>query len=158
MNCCSSKQIIVETSNGTIRGSKMKSKQGKKIYAFRGIPYGKSPTGNLRFRRSEPCENWEGVRNCTKEAKKAYQPNVLSPESCFRDGGEDCLYLNVYTKVRKNKIKGAEQCSNEYSNIFLQILIFIFDSWQFSKPNIIRIFLYKYFRILVFKNHLKYLN
>ena len=30
----------------------------------------------------------------------------------------------------------------EYSNIFLQILIFVFDSWQFSKPNIIRIFKY----------------
>ena len=30
----------------------------------------------------------------------------------------------------------------EYSNIFLQILIFVFNSWQFSKPNIIRIFEY----------------
>ena len=29
-----------------------------------------------------------------------------------------------------------------YLNIFLQILIFVFDSWQFSKPNIIRIFEY----------------
>ena len=102
MKCCPSKQIIVETSNGTVRGSKMKSKQGKKIYAFRGIPYGKSPTGNLRFRRSEPIESWEGVRNCTKEAKKAYQPNVMSPGSKIRFGGEDCLYLNVYTKVGKN--------------------------------------------------------
>ena len=34
------------------------------------------------------------------------------------------------------------QCTNEYSNIFLRILIFVFDSWQFSKPNIIRIFEY----------------
>ena len=29
-----------------------------------------------------------------------------------------------------------------YLNIFLQILIFVFNSWQFSKPNIIRIFEY----------------
>ena len=29
-----------------------------------------------------------------------------------------------------------------YSNIFLQILIFVFDLWQFSKPNIIRTFKY----------------
>ena len=29
-----------------------------------------------------------------------------------------------------------------YSNIFLRILIFVFNSWQFSKPNIIRIFEY----------------
>ena len=84
----------------------MKSKQGKKIYAFRGIPYGKSPIGNLRFRRSEPCDNWNGVRKCTKEAKKAYQLNALCPEcDLCRDGEEDCLYLNVYTKVRKNEAK-----------------------------------------------------
>ena len=42
----------------------------------------------------------------------------------------------------------VNQCSNEYSNIFkysnifLRILIFVFDSWQFLKPNIIPIFEY----------------
>ena len=52
----------------------------------------------MRFRRSQPSEPWEGVLDGRKEAKKAYQPNVLMPESCFREGGEDCLYLNVYTR------------------------------------------------------------
>ena len=58
---------------------------------------GKPPVGDLRFRRSQPSEPWDGVLNGTKEAKKAFQPNVLMPESCLREGGEDCLYLNVYT-------------------------------------------------------------
>ena len=34
------------------------------------------------------------------------------------------------------------QCTNEYSNSFLQILIFVFVLWQFSNPNIIQIFKY----------------
>ena len=98
MRCCRKEEIIIETRNGSIRGSEMKSIQGKKIYAFRGIPYAKPPIGDRRFRRSEPCDSWVGVRDGTKEARKSYQPNVLMPASPFRDGGEDCLYLNVYTK------------------------------------------------------------
>lgn len=95
---CKDPDIIVKTENGKVCGSEMKSKQGKKIFAFRGIPYAKPPTGNRRFRRSEPGDPWTGVRDGTREAGKSYQPNVLMPGSPFRDGGEDCLYLNVYTK------------------------------------------------------------
>ena len=70
---------MVETERGAIRGSKMKSKKGKKIFAFRGIPYAKPPIGNLRFKRSEPYGSWEGTLDGTKESKKSFQPNVLSP-------------------------------------------------------------------------------
>merc|ERR1719320_296327 len=106
--------ILVETENGEIRGSKMKSKKGKKIFAFRGIPYGKPPTGKQRFKRSEAFGSWEGTLDGTKESKKAYQPNVLSPKSPFIQGGEDCLYLNVYTKKIRNQNGGeipqTEEC------------------------------------------------
>ena len=61
------------------------------------IADGQPPVGDLRFRRSQPSEPWEGVLNGKKESKKAFQPNVLMPESRLREGGEDCLYLNVYT-------------------------------------------------------------
>ena len=95
---CRRPDIIVKTRNGPVCGSEMKSKQGKKIFAFRGIPYAKPPLGDKRFRRSEPGEPWSGVKDGTREANKSYQPNVLMPGSPFRDGGEDCLYLNVSTK------------------------------------------------------------
>ena len=84
----------------------MKSKKGKKIFAFRGIPYAKPPVENLRFRRSEPFGYWEGTLDGTNESKKSFQPNVLSPKSPFRQGGEDCLYLNVYTKVCRHHNDG----------------------------------------------------
>ena len=99
MACSKQPAIIVDTAQGSVRGSKMKSKLGKKIFAFRGIPYAKPPLGELRFRRSEPAAAWRGVLNCRREAKKSYQPNVLLPDSPFRDGGEDCLYLNVYSPL-----------------------------------------------------------
>jgi hypothetical protein len=51
-----------------------------------------------RFRRSEPYGAWRGVWNGTREANKSLQPNVLLPESPLREGSEDCLRLNVYTK------------------------------------------------------------
>ena len=84
----------------------MKSKKGKKIFAYRGIPYAKPPLGSLRFKRSEPFGSWEGTLDGTKEAKKSFQPNVLSPKSPFRQGGEDCLYLNVYTKQMRQANDG----------------------------------------------------
>ena len=34
----------------------------------------------------------------TRESKKCQQPNVLVPGFPLLEGGEDCLYLNVYTK------------------------------------------------------------
>ena len=111
MACLKQPAIIVDTAQGSVRGSKMKSKLGKKIFAFRGIPYAKPPLGELRFRRSEPAAAWSGVLNCRREAKKSYQPNVLLPDSPFRDGGEDCLYLNVYT--RRHERHGDGPISDE---------------------------------------------
>ena len=66
----------------------------------------KPPVGDLRFRRSEPCDPWEGILDGTKEARKSFQPNVFLPESAFREGGEDCLRLNVYTKAYHNSGDG----------------------------------------------------
>jgi len=112
----------VETERGEVRGSKMKSKKGKKIFAFRGIPYAKPPVERLRFKRSEPFGSWEGILDGTKEAKKSFQPNVLSPKSPFREGGEDCLYLNVYTKQIRHQKDGPVP-QNEEQN--LPVVVFL---------------------------------
>ena len=91
--------ITVETKTGAVRGSTIKSRTGKRIFSFRGIPYATPPVGSLRFRRSQPVAAWSGVLDGTRESKKCLQPNVLAPDcSLLMEGGEDCLYLNVYTK------------------------------------------------------------
>jgi len=40
---------ILNLSQGQIRGSILKSRNGREFKAFQGIPYAKSPTGDLRL-------------------------------------------------------------------------------------------------------------
>lgn len=41
---------IVQIHQGKLRGAIEKNMNGKDFYAFRGIPYAKSPVGALRFK------------------------------------------------------------------------------------------------------------
>lgn len=44
-------KIVVSVNEGQIRGIKQVSKfSGTEFYSFFGIPYGKPPIGNLRFK------------------------------------------------------------------------------------------------------------
>ena len=54
--------------------------------AFKGIPFAQPPVGALRWREPQPVKPWSGVLRATDYAK-----------SCAIEGGEDCLYLNVWT-------------------------------------------------------------
>ena len=99
--CLGKKSPMVVTSLGTVEGMLMTSKEGKRIFSYRGIPYGRPPLGNLRFKRPEPANSWSGTLNCKREVKKCLQPHVLFPDKRYMDvGSEDCLYLSVFTKAR----------------------------------------------------------
>lgn len=51
--CCQENaRPIVNITLGSIVGSILKSDNGRDFYAYRGIPYAKPPTKNLRFRVS----------------------------------------------------------------------------------------------------------
>jgi acetylcholinesterase len=43
---------VVTTSQGDMRGIKMRSRNGRNFYAFLGIPYATPPVGALRFKVS----------------------------------------------------------------------------------------------------------
>ncbi|KAI4493117.1 hypothetical protein M0802_009667 [Mischocyttarus mexicanus] len=63
-------------------------------FAFRGIPFAKSPIGKLRFKDPLPPEKWIGIRNGSKFGNVCAQMDKVSNEVI---GSDDCLYLNVYT-------------------------------------------------------------
>ncbi|XP_069696452.1 juvenile hormone esterase-like [Periplaneta americana] len=86
----------VTLKQGRLRGHVLKSRKGRPIYAFQGIPYAKPPVGDLRFKAPQPPEPWEGVLDATKEGAVCVQRG-LSPLDLTVRGDEDCLYLNVYT-------------------------------------------------------------
>jgi len=41
---------VVQLDQGKLTGSSLKSRNGREFKAFQGIPYAKSPTGDLRFK------------------------------------------------------------------------------------------------------------
>lgn len=64
-------------------------------FAFKGIPYAEPPVGALRFRNTIPHRGWAGVRDAEEHGE-----HCASSRGWFGEGiggGEDCLFLNVYT-------------------------------------------------------------
>lgn len=84
----------MRTNVGSLRGVREFSNLFNSFYAFKGIPYAKPPTGNLRYRNPEPFPAWEGIRDARSHGN-------VCPFMSF--GDEDCLFLNVYTQNLNKK-------------------------------------------------------
>jgi para-nitrobenzyl esterase len=79
---------IVTTSAGAVRGAQASSGA---VLAWKGVPFGASPTADLRWRPTQPVAPWQGVRDATKFGAKCMQPGDKGVE-----GDEDCLTVNVW--------------------------------------------------------------
>ena len=80
---------------------------------YLGVPYAKSPVGELRWKAPQPMEAYEGVYQAVRFPSKAMQGEGAVPQwdKDFYDDpnyipktNEDCLYLNIYVP------KGAKDC------------------------------------------------
>lgn len=93
-------QTIVSTKQGAVEGY---VSNGTVI--FKGIPYAAPPVGELRFRRPQEHEPWEGVLGCKEFGSSCPQADLGSMDFYGREFydqpmpalSEDCLYLNVWT-------------------------------------------------------------
>jgi para-nitrobenzyl esterase len=95
--------VRIET--GLVSGIKSDSSD---VTAYKGIPFAAPPVGDLRWKAPQPGKPWQGVKVCDvfgpspMQAKPVpfmvYTPEFLIPEQPI---SEDCLYLNVWTKVKK---------------------------------------------------------
>ncbi|KAL9703203.1 hypothetical protein quinque_006721 [Culex quinquefasciatus] len=88
------KPPVVHTGLGSIRGSVLETRLGQKFFAFRGIRYAEAPTGSLRFRAPWPVSPWNDTLDASGDGPMCPQPAI--DES---DVSEDCLRLNVYSRV-----------------------------------------------------------
>ena len=97
---------IVKTENGLVRGF---PGNNTRISVFKGIPFAQPPVGQNRWRAPQPCEDWEGIKDCYKFGPIPYQdqPAVGTDIYCKEwhvdpdiDRDEDCLYLNVWTNAK----------------------------------------------------------
>jgi para-nitrobenzyl esterase len=88
---------VVETTAGKIRGV-----LARRVYAFKGVPYGASTAGPMRFLPPARPQPWTGVRDTLDYGLRCPQPQAARvPEFIIMDRrepmGEDCLCLNVWT-------------------------------------------------------------
>ena len=93
---------IVKTKYGDLQGVQ---KQNHTV--FRGIPYAKAPTGNLRWKAPREPDSWEGIREAkvfgnrsmqgVSEPGSFYHKEFFSDEDFMPAMSEDCLYLNIWT-------------------------------------------------------------
>ncbi|XP_008180697.1 esterase FE4 [Acyrthosiphon pisum] len=89
---------VLQLDQGKLTGSSLRSRNGREFKTFQGIPYAKSPTGDLRFKDPVPADPWIGILNATTEPQVCIQKNLFYYQQAdILVGAEDCLYLNVYT-------------------------------------------------------------
>lgn len=109
---------VIETKDGAVRGQlKATNFNGKPYYAFQGIPYAKSPVGELRFKVSdsnrtsfavitvsiqyiqapEPIESWAPKTIDAFQYGNACM-QISSPKTKYGKS-EDCLFLNIFVPV-----------------------------------------------------------
>ena len=79
---------VVATAAGAVRG-----RIEGDVAVWRGIPYAAPPVGELRWREPQPVPAWDGVRDAASFSSTCVQ---ISTSNALEDGGEDCLYLNVW--------------------------------------------------------------
>jgi len=77
------------------------------VAAYKGIPYAKPPTGDLRWRPPVPVSAWDGVRDAGEFGYACLQPPP-QPTSIYSGGlatlSEDCLTLNVWAPPGARKL------------------------------------------------------
>lgn len=90
----------VKTKYGIVEG-----REAGGMLQFFGIPYAKTPTGELRFRPPVAPDSWDGVRKAWNYEARCPQPRTPNYVGHYMVGdyldgppeSEDCLYLNIWT-------------------------------------------------------------
>lgn len=88
----SSDLSVVVTNKGSIKGTVAEGYR-----QFLGVPYAAPPIGKLRWAPPQPAAPWEATLDAKSLRSKCTQMTWVPPRTT--QGGEDCLYLNIYTPV-----------------------------------------------------------
>lgn len=121
------KSVPINTKLGPIVGTEVTSQFGYKYTGFQGIPYGRPPVGELRFRDPEPAEPWTHPLQANTESM-ACQRDIIFKRTA---GTEDCLHVNVYTKNVPPSDETTQSSSTSSSSTILQPVMVWFHGGAF---------------------------
>lgn len=96
----------MQTTNGPVRGTLLKSIYEEQFYGFDGIPYALPPVGELRFKAPQPSKPWDGILDCTQPRDKCLQVSSYTQQI---EGTEDCLHLNISVKTVSICVNNANE-------------------------------------------------
>lgn len=80
-----------------VEGGKVKGKVERDVLSYKGIPFAQPPVAERRWKKPQPVQSWEGVKEATSYASDCMQipfPSDAAPLGT--EPSEDCLYLNVW--------------------------------------------------------------
>ncbi|KAJ8670093.1 hypothetical protein QAD02_001352 [Eretmocerus hayati] len=101
--CYSQDAPKVSTKLGIITGHYKISHAGNKYEAYEGIPFALPPVGERRFEIPEPIGPWTGELVANQIPNKCFELiRDLYPSGNYLNGDEDCLYLKIYSPVKRN--------------------------------------------------------
>jgi len=86
--------LVIQTTSGKVQGFETEG-----VLAWYGIPFAKPPVGDLRFKRAQPIDPWEGVKDCT-----AFSNDPVQFQGEREKEDEDCLNLNVWAPKHAKKL------------------------------------------------------
>ncbi|HRY09504.1 MAG: carboxylesterase/lipase family protein [Actinobacteria bacterium] len=82
---------LATTTTGRVRG---RLEAG--VSVFRGMPYARTPVGELRLAAPAPAEPWSGVREAAEFGPRPPQSTLMGASGA-RDGDDDWLTVNVWS-------------------------------------------------------------
>lgn len=113
---------IVNTTSGAYQGYSPSSN----VHAYEGIPYARSPTGDLRFQPPVPFGGdfmTLQIRDATKPFAGCYQVQYITPISDKVTGyreSEDCLFVNLWAPAAATRDSGLPVVIWLYGGGFVQ--------------------------------------
>lgn len=66
----------------------------RNAHVWKGVPFAKPPTGDLRWRAPQPPEPWSGDLEANTSGSPCVQLDMMDPTQVT--GDEDCLFLDIY--------------------------------------------------------------
>jgi len=73
-------------------------------YTWKGVPFAEPPVGELRWKETQKAKGWEGRLEASTFKQGCFQrASFLENGQGKWSGGEDCLYLNIWTPQLSNQ-------------------------------------------------------